>query len=69
MTDKTDQSPANPSHHGVLECMVWAGAGVLWTVAGGVPRSSLQGSAQAATSATGLSLVTYRTCRWANGSG
>ena len=25
---------------GVLECMIWAGTGVLWTVAGGVPRSS-----------------------------
>src|SRR5262249_40428223 len=23
----------------VLECMTWAGTGVLWTVAGGVPRS------------------------------
>jgi 3',5'-cyclic AMP phosphodiesterase CpdA len=25
---------------GALECMVWAGTGVLWTLAGGVPRSS-----------------------------
>ena len=24
----------------VLECMVWAGTGVLWTLAGGVPASS-----------------------------
>jgi 3',5'-cyclic AMP phosphodiesterase CpdA len=32
-----------------LECMIWAGTGVLWTVAGGVPRSmSLLGDAQAA---------------------
>ena len=23
----------------VLECMVWAGTGVLWTVGGGVPHS------------------------------
>jgi hypothetical protein len=23
----------------VLECMVWAGTGVLWTVSGGVPHS------------------------------
>src|SRR5262245_43615114 len=23
----------------VLECMTWAGTGLLWTVAGGVPRS------------------------------
>jgi len=31
-----------------LECMIWAGAGVVWTVAGGVPRASLLGSAEAA---------------------
>src|SRR5579863_6970453 len=24
---------------GMLKCMAWAGAGVLWTVSGGVPRS------------------------------
>ena len=27
------------SRRRVLECMTWAGIGVLWTVAGGVPRS------------------------------
>jgi len=32
----------------VLECLLWAGTGVLWTIAGGVPKSSLMGSAQAA---------------------
>src|SRR6201981_1459723 len=32
----------------ILECMLWAGTGVLWTVVGGVPKSSLMGSAQAA---------------------
>ncbi len=31
-----------------LHCMLWAGSGVLWTMAGGVPRSSLLGSAAAA---------------------
>src|SRR5262250_2444894 len=25
---------------GALECMIWAGTGVLWTMVGGVPRSS-----------------------------
>src|SRR5258708_17320755 len=25
---------------GALECMIWAGTGVLWTMAGGIPRSS-----------------------------
>ncbi|WP_036264104.1 metallophosphoesterase family protein [Methylocapsa aurea] len=28
------------SRRGVLECMAWAGAGVVWTVSGGVPKSS-----------------------------
>jgi Icc protein len=32
---------------GALECMIWAGTGVLWTVAGGVPRSSLLGISEA----------------------
>ncbi|WP_431267081.1 metallophosphoesterase family protein [Dankookia sp. P2] len=37
---------------GALTCMLWAGSGVLWTIAGGVPRSSLLTQAQAATPAT-----------------
>jgi len=38
----------------VLKCMTWAGTGVLWTVAGGVPRSlGLIGEAQAQTKAAG----------------
>src|SRR5215211_7774721 len=37
------------SRRRVLECMTWAGTGVLWTISGGVPRSlGLVGSAQAA---------------------
>jgi 3',5'-cyclic AMP phosphodiesterase CpdA len=28
-----------PSRRKILECMTWAGTGVLWTVAGGVPAS------------------------------
>ena len=31
-----------------LTCMLWAGTGVVWTVAGGVPASRLIGSAKAA---------------------
>ena len=49
-------SSDNTSRRTVLECMVWAGAGVLWSVQGGVPRSTLIGSAAAAT-APGLSFV------------
>src|ERR1700727_2790388 len=37
------------SRRRVLECMTWAGTGVLWTISGGVPRSlGLVGSAMAA---------------------
>ena len=39
-----------------LECMIWAGTGVLWTLTGGVPKSSLLASAQAA-EAEGFSFV------------
>jgi 3',5'-cyclic AMP phosphodiesterase CpdA len=33
---------------GALECMLWAGTGVLWTVSGGIPSSTLLGTAHAA---------------------
>ena len=33
---------------GFLKCMTWAGTAMVWTVAGGVPRSRLIGSAEAA---------------------
>lgn len=29
---------------GILKCMLWAGTGLVWTVSGGVPRSTLLGS-------------------------
>src|SRR6185312_12935575 len=35
MTDRDD----GLNRRKVLECMTWAGSGVLWTVAGGVPTS------------------------------
>ncbi len=38
--------PDDPSRRGALECMLWAGTGVLWTLSGGVPRA--MGLAQAA---------------------
>src|ERR1700691_2648680 len=34
-----------------LKCMTWAGTAMVWLVAGGIPRSRLIGSAEAATSA------------------
>jgi len=40
------------SRRKVLECMTWAGTGILWTVSGGVPKSlSLLGHAEAAAAA------------------
>jgi 3',5'-cyclic AMP phosphodiesterase CpdA len=38
MTSDHDQ-PHEVSRRKVLECMTWAGTGVLWTVTGGLPRS------------------------------
>jgi 3',5'-cyclic AMP phosphodiesterase CpdA len=61
MTSK-NHTPINRDAEGlsrrkVLECMTWAGTGVLWTVTGGVPRSlGLVGSAQAA-EATGMTFL------------
>jgi 3',5'-cyclic-AMP phosphodiesterase len=49
MDRTTDQQDAAGSERrGFLKCMLWAGTGVIWTVSGGVPRSVLIGSAQAA---------------------
>ncbi len=62
----TDSSPPSPASHPVpsdgidrrnfLSCMAWAGTGLLWTMAGGVPNSQLfaatgEGSGKAAGSA------------------
>ncbi len=44
-----------PGRREALKCMAWAGAGVAWSMVGGVPRSALIGSADAAEMpATGL---------------
>ena len=51
MTDTTGQkgTGAGIDRRGALECMIWAGTGVLWTLAGGVPKSlGLLGEASAA---------------------
>jgi 3',5'-cyclic AMP phosphodiesterase CpdA len=36
---REDTGSQGVSRRKVLECMTWAGTGVLWTIAGGVPRS------------------------------
>jgi len=44
-----DEGSPGVNRRKVLECMTWAGTGVLWTIAGGVPRSvGIMGEAIAA---------------------
>jgi 3',5'-cyclic AMP phosphodiesterase CpdA len=46
---KWDDSQRGSNRRTVLQCMVWAGTGVLWTIEGGVPKSlGLIGEAMAA---------------------
>jgi 3',5'-cyclic AMP phosphodiesterase CpdA len=47
--DRVESGGPKIDRRGALECMIWAGTGVLWTVAGGVPTSlGLVGEAFAA---------------------
>jgi 3',5'-cyclic AMP phosphodiesterase CpdA len=47
---KKDYRGPEVDRRGALECMIWAGTGVLWTLSGGVPKSlNLLGEAEAAT--------------------
>ena len=39
-----DRKPADIDRRGFLKCMQWAGAGLVWSVAGGVPVSRLLGA-------------------------
>jgi 3',5'-cyclic AMP phosphodiesterase CpdA len=58
MTSDHDKvNGAGVSRRKVLECMTWAGTGVLWTIAGGVPHSlGIVGEAQAQ-AAAGLTFL------------
>jgi 3',5'-cyclic-AMP phosphodiesterase len=53
------QKPKNAGHsrRGALKCLAWAGTGIVWTVAGGVPRPLGLGEALAATPADGFTFV------------
>jgi 3',5'-cyclic AMP phosphodiesterase CpdA len=42
-------SDPNLARRGFLKCMTWAGTAMVWTVSGGVPRSRLIDTAEAAT--------------------
>ncbi|HZP09253.1 metallophosphoesterase family protein, partial [Methyloceanibacter sp.] len=47
--DTADAEAEGISRRGALECMIWAGTGVLWALSGGVPKSlGLLGDALAA---------------------
>jgi predicted phosphodiesterase len=53
-----DHDDHGVSRRKVLECMTWAGTGVLWTITGGVPRSlGLVDAANAAEKASGLTFL------------
>jgi 3',5'-cyclic AMP phosphodiesterase CpdA len=59
MSDKDDPRDQGIDRRGALECMIWAGTGILWTLSGGVPKSlGLLGEARAAeASSTGFSFL------------
>ena len=52
MKDPTNQNPTPDDdgidRRGFLECMTWAGTGVIWMLSGGLPRSVGLASAEAA---------------------
>jgi 3',5'-cyclic AMP phosphodiesterase CpdA len=50
-----DRNGSGIDRRHALECMIWAGTGMLWTLSGGVPVSTLLGTAQAAD--TGFSFL------------
>ena len=54
MADETSRAQDRRT---VLECMVWAGTGVLWTVAGGVPVSRMLAPGDAAAATSGFSFL------------
>ena len=55
--DHDDHNDGVSRRH-ALECMIWAGTGVLWTVSGGVPKSlSLLDKAAAATAASSFTFL------------
>ena len=56
-SDRDDTRGDGPSRRKILECMTWAGTGVLWTVVGGVPRSAGIIDTAQAQSVKGLSFL------------
>jgi len=56
-SDRDETHGDGPSRRKILECMTWAGTGVLWTVVGGVPRSAGIIDTALAQSVKGLSFL------------
>jgi 3',5'-cyclic AMP phosphodiesterase CpdA len=53
MSEHETEEQRQLSRRSALECMIWAGTGVLWTLSGGVPKSlGLLGDAEAAEAGT-----------------
>jgi 3',5'-cyclic AMP phosphodiesterase CpdA len=52
-----DVSGDGIDRRGFLECMAWAGTGLIWTVGGGILGSNTMGKAQAASPMGGFSFV------------
>src|ERR1700712_4021053 len=47
--DDTEEKTGRLNRRHALECMIWAGTGVIWTISGGIPKSlNLLSEAQAA---------------------
>ena len=57
MTDGHDHEISGPNRRHLLECMVWAGTGLLWTMSGGVPTSKLHGGAALAAESSSFSFL------------
>jgi Icc protein len=55
--DIENPDTAVSTRRGLLKCMAWAGTGIVWTVAGGVPRGLSIGEALAAPMADGFTFV------------
>src|SRR3984885_13739291 len=58
MAHDHDNQEDGVSRRHALECMLWGGTGVLWTVAGGVPKSpSFTGGEEAPTAASSFTFL------------
>lgn len=56
-TDNLNLPQYNADRRGFLKCMTWAGTAMVWTVAGGIPRSHLIGLDRAEAAETGFSFA------------